>query len=92
MSEYVTDVLTGLGLLLTLIGASMTARSVILKPKEAIHIGVARYSSGNSYDDLMLPSVQNLLASSKGARNGLILIAFGTFLQLVPIGARLVFS
>lgn len=90
MSGCLTDILTGLGLLLTLMGAIWTAKSVILKPEEAAHIGVARYSSGNLDEDIKLPSVQNLLASSRGARNGLLLITLGTLLQLVPVGVRLV--
>lgn len=73
------------GLVITFFGAVVTARSVILSDDQALHIGLARYSSGSPEENLKLPSVQNLLSSSRGARRGLIAIAIGTFLQACPI-------
>ncbi|MDZ4391987.1 hypothetical protein [Cypionkella sp.] len=89
MTEVLSDIFTFFGLLLTLIGALITARAVILKEDDAIDIGLSRFSSENRDENLSLPMVQNLLASSRGARRGLIVIMIGTALQLIPIAFRL---
>ncbi|MGR3723467.1 hypothetical protein [Abyssibius alkaniclasticus] len=90
MENVISDILTGLGLAITLAGAWITARAVILKEDDAIDIGLARFSGETREENLRLPMVQNLLASSRGARRGLLFIAGGTALQIVPIGIRLV--
>lgn len=90
MDNVTSDILTGLGLGITLVGAWLTARAVILRESDAVNIGVSRWSGGTHEENLKLPMVQNLLASSRGARRGLLVIAFGTALQIVPIALRLV--
>jgi len=90
MNDVTSDILTGLGLAITLGGAWVTARAVILKEDDAIKIGVSRYSSKDREESIKLPMVQNLLASSRGARRGLLFIAGGTALQIVPIAVRLI--
>ena len=90
MGNTTSDILTGLGLALTLAGAWITARAVILREDDAINIGLARFSGETREENLRLPMVQNLLASSRGARRGLLFIAGGTALQLVPIIVRLI--
>jgi len=82
------DVSTGAGLLITAIGAATTAKAVMLTPEDAVHIGVARYASGDDESDLQLPSVQNLLKSSKGAQRGLLMVVAGTALQFIPVAIR----
>lgn len=89
MDNLTSDILTGLGLAITLVGAWITARAVILKQADAIHIGVPRWASNTDEENLKMPMVQNLLASSRGARRGLLFIAGGTALQIVPIAVRL---
>ena len=90
MDNVTSDILTGLGLAITLVGAWITARAVILKEDDAINVGLARFSGKNREENLRLPMVQNLLASSRGARRGLLFIAGGTALQVVPVAVRLV--
>ncbi|MDO9640266.1 MAG: hypothetical protein Q7J44_17140 [Pseudotabrizicola sp.] len=90
MENVTSDILTGLGLTITLIGAWITARAVILKDADAVHIGVSRLAGETDEENLQMPMVQNLLASSRGARRGLLFIAGGTALQIVPIAVRLV--
>lgn len=90
MTDFEADILAGLGLTLTLLGAWITGKSVILKEDDAIKVGLTRFVSDKREENLKLPMVQNLLASSKGARRGLLIIAWGTALQLVPIAFRLV--
>jgi hypothetical protein len=77
-------------LAITLIGAWITARAVILKEPDAIKIGLPRWAAETDEETLQMPMVQNLLASSRGARRGLLFIAGGTALQIVPIAVRLV--
>lgn len=89
MHSATSDILTALGLALTLIGAGITARAVILREDDAIAIGLARYTVQTRDEKLRLPMVQNLLASSRGARRGLLFIVGGTALQIIPIAARL---
>ena len=86
----VLDLLTILGLLMTALGAWIAARAVILRPEDAVHIGLSRYSSGDLEKDLRLPAVQNLLKSSRSARKGLLFVLFGTVFQIVPIATHLV--
>jgi hypothetical protein len=90
MNDFISDILTGLGLVITLAGAWITARAVILKEADAIHIGLPRWAGETDEENLQMPMVQNLLASSRGARRGLLLIAGGTALQIVPIAFRLI--
>jgi hypothetical protein len=77
-------------LAITLIGAWITARAVILKEPDAIKIGLPLWAAETDEETLQMPMVQNLLASSRGARRGLLFIAGGTALQIVPIAVRLV--
>ncbi|MCA3447158.1 MAG: hypothetical protein INF93_10635 [Rhodobacter sp.] len=90
MDNVTSDILSGLGLAITLVGAWITARAVILKQAAAIHVGVPRWAGATDEENLKMPMVQNLLASSRGARRGLLFIASGTALQIVPIAVRLV--
>jgi hypothetical protein len=89
MDDMTSDILTGLGLMITGFGAWITARAVILKQADAVHIGVPRWAGETDEENLQMPMVQNLLASSRGAQWGLLLIAGGTALQFVPIAVRL---
>lgn len=89
MSEQLGDISALCGLLLTLIGAGVTAKAVILREDDAINIGVSRWSGGTREENLQLPTVKNLLWSSRAAMWGLIMVAAGTALQAVPILLRL---
>ncbi|PKP71403.1 MAG: hypothetical protein CVT82_02160 [Alphaproteobacteria bacterium HGW-Alphaproteobacteria-4] len=90
MDNVTSDILTGLGLAITLVGAWITARAVILKEADAISVGIPGFCGETDQENLQMPMVQNLLASSRGARRGLLFIAGGTALQIVPIAVRLV--
>ena len=90
MSEDLGDFFALGGLMLTLVGAGVTAKAVILREDDAIKIGLSRMGGANREENLRLPMVQNLLWSSRAAMCGLIMVAVGTALQSVPIVARLV--
>lgn len=89
MDELTSDLLTGIGLLLTLIGAWIAARGVIIDDATAIKLGVGHWGGSTDQENIKLPRVQNLITSSKSARRGLALIALGTGLQLLPVVVRL---
>ena len=58
MDNLTSDILTGLGLAITLGGAWVTARAVILK-EDAIDVGLARFAGETREENLILPLVQN---------------------------------
>ncbi|MDH0125448.1 hypothetical protein N7376_15680 [Brucella intermedia GD04153] len=84
------DVSTAAGLILTLVGAWVAARSVMLSEDDALKIGLARFGSEIREENLRLPHVQNLLASSKSARLGLFAVAIGSGMQLWPVLVRVI--
>lgn len=88
--HWLSDVVSGIGLFGTAMGATVTARSVILSENDAITIGLARFGGETREQNLRLPAVQNLLNASKGARWGLYIIVAGSALQLAPIVGRLI--
>lgn len=90
LNEIASDILSLLGLCFTLIGAGVTARSVILSESDAIDIGSGSYPSHQREENLKLPAVKNLLWSSEAAKYGLILICVGSFFQGLPILLRLI--
>jgi hypothetical protein len=87
--SWLSDLLAVVGLTLTAIGAGWTARSVILTEEEAVKIGVARFAAATHEENLNLPHVQSLLASSKGAKLGLMVVVAGTVLQIIVPAIRL---
>ena len=73
------------GLLLTALGANVTARGVMLTGNRAGEIGVARYAGEDEASYEELPLAQALSNASRLARNGLFLIVLGSFLQMCPM-------
>lgn len=90
MNQFISDLFSAVGLILTVFGAGVAARSAILTKVTAVEIGVARYADETMEENLALPAVKNLLAASRNAQIGLWLIAIGTAFQLVPVVYRLV--
>ena len=90
MSDFVSDLFSALGLILTVLGAGVAARSAILTKETAVEIGVSRLVGETMEENLALPAVKNLLAASRNAQIGLWLVATGTALQLIPVVYRLV--
>ena len=89
MTQTFADAISLAGLLLTLIGAAVAAWAVILRPEDAVKIGLARYAGATLEENLQLPTVKNLLKSSQLAKWGFLSVALGTCLQAFPIAARL---
>lgn len=90
MNDFVSDLLSAFGLILTVLGAAVAARSAILTKETAVEIGVSRWTGETMEENLELPAVRNLLVASRTAQIGLWLVATGTALQLIPVVYRLV--
>jgi hypothetical protein len=84
------NLLTLIGQLLTLWGAVVAARAVILTERDAIDIGVTRIAGDTDEENLQLTAVKNLLSASKSAQKGLWLVAIGTIFQSVPVASALI--
>lgn len=87
--EFWDTLVAAIGLGITIVGAAWTARSVILRPEDAVRIGVPVWA-GTEEENLRSPMVQNLLAASDGAIVGLICLIGGAALQVAPMLMKLV--
>ena len=74
-SNHVDSVLLILGLAVSLVGAGVTASSVVIDEKTADQLAAMKWGANSQLK-------QALLDQSHAARNGLILIAFGSALQM----------
>lgn len=90
MGNFYSDLFTLAGLSVTLIGAGVTAKAVILKDDDAIETGMPRWAGEGKEEHMKLPMVQNLLRASRAAKWGLSMVAAGTFLQAVPVFIRVI--
>ncbi|WP_078572226.1 hypothetical protein [Thioclava sp. F36-7] len=89
MNEFIADWFTLIGQVMTLIGAGVAAKGVILKRDDAGHLAVSRFASGDPSRWAELPLAKSLLRSSALAKWGLIFVAAGTAMQAVPVVFRL---
>jgi hypothetical protein len=69
------------GLLMISGGALWAGRSVLVSPAQAAENGASRYRFDTLEENLALPHVQTLIASSKATQIGLGWVAAGTVLQ-----------
>jgi hypothetical protein len=93
LSHAIASAINIVGLVIVLTGSVVTAFAVILKPRDAIRIagqsGATGWGAGvkpipdETY--LQQPAVENLIRQSKRAKWGLILIAGGTFCQILGV-------
>ncbi len=91
ISEYLVRALFGgqmaggVGLLLTLIGAVVTARSVRIDRVTSGKLAAARFSSDDDAENAELPLAVSLRRQADSASIGLWFIAAGTVLQMVAL-------
>ncbi len=84
--EAITTALTALGLLATFTGALIAAFGSMFKDKQAAYHATVQGFGGVDKDaNLNAPFVEDQMRRSTATRNGLFVIAFGTFLQLVAL-------
>lgn len=93
MFEYICgnwhDIFSAIGLLLTLLGAALTAWPMRISKEDAGNLATAVWPYETPLENAKLPLAVSLLKNSRGAMKGLLLIAAGSFIQLIPIAARL---
>ena len=75
-------ILNILGLILNMLGVYLASKGLMITEKQALQIGVSRWSGGDE-EDLKLPFVQEILKQSKQTKRGLIFMFLGFLLQLI---------
>ena len=93
MQQYIEanwqDLLTASGLTLTFAGAALTVKPMFVSKNQAAEQSYARFGSSNILRQATSPLAIILLRGAKQGRWGLSLIALGSFVQIIPILARL---
>ncbi len=74
---------TFFGICFDIFGALLILSGVFVTKKKAIEVGVSRFTGETDEENLRLPSVSNLLAQSKIATIGTVLLAIGFILQAI---------
>jgi hypothetical protein len=82
LCDNFAEILSILGMLITLVGAAKTAISVRLTPYEAGQTAASRIMSDDEHEWQNMPLAQSLIKASHGAMWGLIFIALGTLFQI----------
>jgi hypothetical protein len=72
-----------IGLGFQLLGAFFLAYGLILCKKQAIKLGLSRWSADSEEEILKLPQIQDRLKQSRNAGIGIILLSIGFVLQIV---------
>jgi len=73
------------GLILTFLGSLSFARGFFISKKEALRLGVSRWSSDKEEENLKLPQVQDRLKQRRWGFVGAILVTIGFLLQLFAL-------
>ncbi len=74
-----------LGLALTFLGSLAFAKGLFISKKEAIRLGLSRWSGSTDEENLKLPQVQDRLGQRKWGVIGATLITIGFMLQLMAL-------
>jgi hypothetical protein len=85
VTEGIMDVrwISIIGLFFDLIGAIVLAYGLIFSKKEAIKLGISRYSNNEDEENLKLPAVKDRLIQSRNAIIGLAFLVIGFLCQIV---------
>ena len=78
-------ILEEISTVLNFFGSLALARGLFISRKQAIDLGVSRFSGDTDAENLKLPAVQDKLNQRKYAIIGASLLSLGLFLQLVAI-------
>ena len=77
-----------IGLSFDLFGAVFLAWGLIISNKEAIELGLSRFTGDTNKENIKLPAVQDRIKQSKNAKIGLSLLVIGFLLQIVGNWSR----
>lgn len=81
MSNYINIT----GLVLNFLGSLAFARGLFISKKEALRLGVSRWSGSTDEENLKLPQVQDRLIQRKWGVIGALLVTIGFVLQLTSL-------
>jgi hypothetical protein len=88
IEPHTKDRLVVLGLAFDLLGALWVAwGSLFITERSAIELGAPRWG-GTPEQMLHLPAVQNILASARATRMGMLLVAIGCGIQIFAVWPR----
>ena len=71
------------GLIFCLIGSIFLVYGLIISKKDALNLGVTKWSGSTDEENLKLPQVKDRLKQSKNAIIGIVFIILGTSLQIL---------
>ena len=78
MSNYLNII----ALILSFLGSLAFAKGLFISQKEALRLGVSRYSGSTDEENLKLPQVQDRLTQRKWSVIGSVFVTVGFVLQL----------
>lgn len=78
MSKFLNDI----GASLTFLGSLCFCRGLFISKKDAIKLGVSRWSGETEEENLKLPQVQDRLQQRRWGIAGAVLVALGFFFQI----------
>lgn len=73
------------GLILSFLGSLAFAKGLFISQKQAINLGVSRFSGNTDEENLRLPQVQDRLTQRNWGITGAILVTTGFVLQLLTL-------
>jgi hypothetical protein len=82
-SPTLAHIVTTLGLLIDIGGATFLAWGLFLDEEKALHLGLSRPVSPDRKENLVQPAVLDRLRQSRDAKIGLVLLIWGFLLQVV---------
>jgi len=77
------DFLNTVGLIFSFLGSLALARGFFISKKEAIKLGVSRWSGETNEENLKLPQVQDRLKQKRWGIIGAVLLFIGLIFQLL---------
>jgi len=83
LPEWISPTLIIIGLVMTMLGAAVAARSVLITEEQANAISATKWRMNAHHRD-------NLVAQSRSARHGLWTVALGTLLQIMGTSVPLI--
>ncbi len=72
-----------IGLILNILGSIVLCYGLVISKKNAIELGVSRFSADKDDENLKLPQVKDRLKQSRKAIIGMLLLILGFILQVI---------
>ena len=75
-------IINTIGLIIVLLGSISLAKGLFISKKEALNLGVGRWTGDTDEENLKLPQVKNMLTQRKWGVIGAVLLSIGTAMQI----------